>query len=153
MNLSNFVYSGLTIAKRLHPCFFKSHLSLYSPKLFNYQMWIYWKWKEDLSHIFNSIHLVTKYITLFNIVKHSMKVFTSNNKLTSIFVNCSRNNSRSCFIHIIMLPLQLTHPINANMMLQDAMFIRKQFGHNYYTCMILSKTDCNLGPYGKQNLL
>ena len=49
---------------------------------------------------FNNIHLATKYITLFNIVKHSMKVFTSNNKLTSICVNCSRNNSRPCFINI-----------------------------------------------------
>ena len=61
--------------------------------------------------------------------------------------------SRPRFINIIVLPPQLAHQMDANVMLQDAMFIRKQFAHNYYTCMILSKTDCNPGPYGKQNLL
>ena len=59
----------------------------------------------------NSIHLATKFITLFNIVKHSMKVFTSNNKVTSICVNCSRNNSRPFFINTLSL---LTHRMDAN---------------------------------------
>ena len=103
----------------------------------------------------NSIHLATKYIILFNIVKHSMKVFTSNSKLTSICVNCSRNNYRKCFINIILLPLQLIHPMNANVILQDAMFIREQFAHIihvwYYrkptvTCDPMeNETYCNLG--------
>ena len=62
----------------------------------------------------NSIHLATKFITLFNIVKHSMNVFTSTNKVTSICVNCSRNNSRPFFINIIVLSPQLTHRMDAN---------------------------------------
>ena len=69
--------------------------------------------KISVTHL-NSIHLATKYITLFNIVKHSMKVFTSNNKVTSICLNFSRNNSRPFFINIIVLSPQLTHLMDAN---------------------------------------
>ena len=62
---------------------------------------------------------------------------------------------RPCFINIIVLPLSSHIPMNANVMLQDAMFIHELFAHIihvwYYRKPTVTwdpmenKTNCNLG--------